>query len=206
MSHNLPHTILRSGSFVFNQRVPRAVVPDFGQEVVRLRLGRDLDQARVLAERLTQRLDEIWASPVVQPLEPARVLDSISPKILTLSEAVELYLEHKRGGKGQSFEKDTRVAQRLLSAVAGNRDIKSYAREDAQAVVYEAETSGAKTGTIRRRINTLRAIFEHTFIEQEIEKRNPFARLSIPGEGLDATKRGTFTLAQLQEIYGEALP
>ena len=35
MSHILPRTILRSGSFVFNRRVPKAVVQDFGQEVVR---------------------------------------------------------------------------------------------------------------------------------------------------------------------------
>ena len=54
-------------------------------------------------------------------------------------------------------------------------------------------------------MNTLKAIFEHIYIEEEIERRNPFARLSIPGEGLDTKKRGTFTLAQLQEIYREAL-
>ena len=205
MSHNLPHTILRSGSFVFNRRVPRAVVQDFGQEVVRVKLGKDQDQAKVLAERLTQRLDEIWASPKVLPVEITHILDAVAPRVVTLDDAVETYLINKGQGRDQNFEKVVRLAHRMMINAAGNRDINSYTRDDARAFVRSLQASEVKTATIRRRIDTIRAVFEHIFIEQEIEKRNPFARLSIPGEGLDAHKRGTFTLAQLQEIYREAL-
>ena len=54
VSHNLPHTIIRSGSFVFNRRVPRAVQADFGCEYVRIKLGRDEHKAGMLAEKLTR--------------------------------------------------------------------------------------------------------------------------------------------------------
>ena len=205
MSHNLPHTILRSGSFVFNRRVPRAVVQDFGQEVVRVRLGRNYDQARVLAKRLTQRLDEIWASPKVCPVEVGHILESVKPIVVTLDDAVETYLANKGQGRDKNFEKVVRLAQRMMVTAAGNREIESYTREDARAFVRSLQATSVKTSTIRRRIDTIRAVFEHIFIEQEIEKRNPFARLSIPGEGWHAHKRETFTLAQLQEIYREAL-
>ena len=205
MSHNLPHTILRSGSFVFNRRVPKAVVHDFGQEVVRVKLGKDQNQAKVLAERLTQRLDDIWASPKVRPVEITHILDAVAPRVVTLDDAVETYLMNKGQGRDQNFQKVVRLAHRMMINAAGNRDVLSYTREDARAFVRSLEATQVKTATIRRRIDTIRAIFEHIFIEQEIERRNPFARLSIPGEGLDPHKRGTFTLAQLQQIYGQAL-
>ena len=205
MSHNLPHTILRSGSFVFNRRVPKAVAQDFGQKVVRVRLGRNQDQARVLAERLTERLDEIWASPKVRPVEITHIVDAVALKVITLDDAVETYLLNKGQGRDQNFEKVVRLAHKVMVSAAGNREIESYTREDARAFVRSLQATGVKSATIRRRIDTIRAIFEHIFIEQEIEKRNPFARLSIPGEGLDASKRGTFTLELLRQIYRQAL-
>ena len=85
--------------------------------------------------------------------------------------------------------------------VAGNKDVKHYDRDDARALIRYLEANGAKTLTIRRRIGTIRAILEHAYIEQEIEKRNPFSRLTIPGEGQDTKKRGTFTDDQLREAY-----
>lgn len=69
VSCNLPHTILRNGPFVFNRRVPEAVAQDFGPEIVRIKLGKDVEQARGLAERQTQGPDEIGSSPRTFPVE-----------------------------------------------------------------------------------------------------------------------------------------
>ena len=52
MSHDLPQTISRCGSYVFN-RVPKAVQSDFRPRVVRVKLGRDQEQASLLAHRVT---------------------------------------------------------------------------------------------------------------------------------------------------------
>ncbi|MGR3716375.1 MAG: DUF6538 domain-containing protein [Thermohalobaculum sp.] len=68
-SHNRSHIIVRNGSFVFNRRVPKAVQSGFGSQFVRVRLGQNQDRAELLASKLTKKLDEIWASPSVQPLD-----------------------------------------------------------------------------------------------------------------------------------------
>ena len=145
MPHNLPHTIIRSGSFVFNRRVPRAVQADFGCEYVRIKLGRDEHKAGMLAEKLTKKLDQLWNSPVVRPMNPEKLLNAVTPRIITLNRAVEIYLHNKSKGKGQSFEKDTRVAERVMVSVAGNKDIKEYDRDDARAVLGALRDTGVKT-------------------------------------------------------------
>lgn len=205
MSHNLPNTILRSGSYVFNRRVPKAVQADFGAEVVRVKLGRDQEQASLLAQRLTEKLDQIWSSPCVRPVDVKHLLSTIAPKAVTLSEAVDRYLEHRGANRGPGFEKVVRIAERALVRIAGNKDVKLYDREDARAFLRQLSDGGAKTGTLRRRLNTVKAVFEHAYAEDEVNRRNPFARLSIAGEGTDAKKRGTFTQEQLQQAYSEAL-
>ena len=79
MSHSPTHTIIRNGSFVFNRRAPRAIQSDFGTAVARFDLGRDRDKASTVAERLTRKLDEIWDSPVVRPIEVSHLVPSVTP-------------------------------------------------------------------------------------------------------------------------------
>ena len=55
---------------------------------------------------------------------------------------------------------------------------------------------------MRRRFNTITAILNYAYQELEIDKRNPFSKMTIIGEGLDAAKRGTFTEQELREGYG----
>ncbi|MFK7945796.1 MAG: hypothetical protein AB8B85_23195 [Paracoccaceae bacterium] len=79
MSHNLPHTIIRSGSFVFNGRVPKSIKAGFGCEQVRIKLGKDEHKTGVLAEKLTMKLDQLWGSPIVRPMNPERLLEVVTP-------------------------------------------------------------------------------------------------------------------------------
>jgi integrase len=71
--------------------------------------------------------------------------------------------------------------------------------------IEHLSSSGAKTATIRRRLNSIKALLEYGYLEGGVEKRNPFAQLQIPGEGQDAKKRGTFTDDQLREACRIAL-
>jgi integrase len=64
---------------------------------------------------------------------------------------------------------------------------------------------GNKTATIRRCINSLSAILNYAYAELDLDKRNPFSRLFIKGEGEDSHKRGTFTNDQLKWGYDKAL-
>ena len=59
-------------------------------------------------------------------------------------------------------------------------------------------------GVIRPQYS-LSAILNYAYAELDLDKRNPFSRLFIKGEGEDSHKRGTFTNDQLKWGYDKAL-
>jgi integrase len=97
-----------------------------------------------------------------------------------------------------------KLALDTFISLAGDRDVVSYTRDDAKLFVDALLTQGNKTATIRRRINCIAAILNYAYAELDVDKRNPFSRLFIKGEGQDAHKRGTFTLNQLKQGYEHA--
>ena len=77
--------------------------------------------------------------------------------------------------------------------LVGDRDVAEYYREDAKAFIRYLENSSNKTATIRRRLASLTAIFNYAYAELDLDKKNPFSRMIIKGEGNDSLKRGVFT-------------
>lgn len=200
MSHNLLHTIFRGQSFYYNRRVPQRLVEAFGCSAVRVSLGSELQEAEQLSQALTKRLDEIWAASTVMPIDVTVLLKSLRPKAMDLSECMHHYL----GGRDIN-EQPVRLAVDALIQLGGNRSVESYTRADARLFIDELLSKGNKTGTVRRRLQALHAVVEFGYRELDLDKRNPFARLTIPSEGKDSLKRGVFTDEQLQQIYEEAL-
>ena len=97
-----------------------------------------------------------------------------------------------------------RVALFSLFEVAGDRDVRSYMREDARAFLVHLQSKDIKTSTIRKRLVYVGAIINYAYQELEVEKRNPFSKMTIIGEGDDAIKRGTFNSDQLLDGYAQA--
>ena len=93
----------------------------------------------------------------------------------------------------------------VFISLAGDRDVRQYTREDAKLFVRHLEIRGNKTATIRRRINSLSAILNYAYSELDLDKRNPFSRSIIKGEGDDSFKRGIFANEQLKQGYDKAL-
>ncbi len=200
MSHNLSHTILRSGSYYYNRRVPDRVRTAFGMRAVRLKLGRDEDEAAEVAAHLTETLNELWNVEDVRPVDLSKLIKSVRPEQLDLLQCTEDYL-----GTRNIEEKPVRLAVRALVEVSGNKPITSYARPDARSFVTSLCERGNRTGTIRRRLNSIHAVIEFGLMEADVQQRNPFSRLIIKNEGSDVSRRGTFTLEQLQDIYRTTL-
>lgn len=205
MTHNPPHTIIRHGSYVYNRRVPKSAQSGFGKKFARVHIGRDLEVAKQLASGLTQKLDEIWASPIVASVDLTSLVSALVPKSLTFDDALDAYLDEKSEGRAVDFSHRVRRMVAALPEAAGNKLIEDYDRQDARAVVQHLASSGMKSGSIRRRLNAIHAVMGHAYREVDIPKRNPFSRLTIPGEGKDAAKRGTFTRDELAEAYAAAL-
>ena len=199
MSH-IRYTISRSGTFYYNRRVPSHAVAAYGTHI-RQALSPCPIEAEAYATRLSDVLEASWASDkTTTPINIPAVVDSFKPKSYLLSEMAEEYI---------SLKKIDRASPNLSLAsfieLAGDRDVTSYVRDDATLFVNDLQRHGNKTATIRRKVNSICAILNYAYAELDVDKRNPFSRLFIRGEGQDAHKRGTFTLDQLKQGYEHAL-
>ena len=200
MSH-IPYTICRSGTYYYNRRVPKHAVKAYGL-FIRQALSRCPIEAEAYAKRLSDVLEGSWGrkSDWILPVDIPALLNSFKPRCFVLSEIAEEYLTLR-----DIDERPPRIALAGFIALAGDRDVSEYSREDAKLYVRHLEIKGNKTATIRRRINSLSAILSYAYAELDLDKRNPFSRLIIKSEGEDSHKRGTFTTEQLKQGYDKAL-
>ena len=197
---HIRYTISRSGTYYYNRRVPSHAVAAYGTHI-RQALSSCPLEAEAYANRLSHVLEASWASHKTTTLIniPA-VVDSFKPKSYLLSEMADEYLSLRKIDTAPP-----KLALDTFICLAGDRDVVSYTRDDAKLFVDVLSSQGNKTATIRRRINCISAILNYAYAELDVDKRNPFSRLFIRGEGQDAHKRGTFTLDQLKQGYEHAL-
>ena len=158
--------------------------------------GSDLSFASFAIARTGMELKQAWSSntKVVVCIEQA--LQSARPAKTTFAAVADEYIAARRVD-----HKSSMVVVRALLTVAGDREVHSYKRDDAGALLAYLQSNGNKTATVKRRFNRISAIFNYAYQELEIDKRNPFSKVTIVGEGLDAAKRGTFTEQELRDGY-----
>ena len=199
MSH-IPYTLCRSGTYYYNRRVPKHAVSAYGA-FIRQSLSQCPEEAAKYAKRLSDVLEASWSNTSrIQAVDVISIIESFKPRASLLSEMAEEYLSLR-----QIDQTPLRVALNIFISLAGNRDVSEYSREDAKLFVRHLTLRGNKTATIRRRINSLSAILNYAYAELDLDKRNPFSKLFIKGEGEDSHKRGTFTNEQLKWGYDKAL-
>ena len=192
------HTILRGKSYYLNIRVPKPFQQHYGQ-VIRSKLTSDRDQACMLSSHIVEILKKTWESKSPNRIDIERIIESAQPKTYLMSDLADEYITVR-----QIDPNPIQVALSALFAVVGDRDVRSYTRDDARAFLHELNLSGNKTSTIRKRLICIGAIINYAYQELEVEKRNPFSKMIIVGEGTDAVKRGTFTTEQLIDGYQQA--
>lgn len=126
-------------------------------------------------------------SAFLGPVEAAAV-KLLKPKTDKLADALEVYLSaHVKGDSADRRTYATRVISSFV-AVVGDRPVVEIRRADVRAYIDHETARGIKTGTIRRRLKDLRAVFERYALEKELAAtvRNPFEKHQIKGEGEDA--------------------
>ena len=199
MSH-IQYTICRSGRYYYNRRVPIHAVKTYGS-YIRQALSQCPIEAAAYSKRLSNVLEGSWSGTTETTIVNIEsIIQSFKPQSFLLSQIAEEYLTLR-----VINQKPLRVALAVLISLAGDRDVSQYTREDARLFVRHLEMRGNKTATIRRRINSLSAILNYAYAELDLDKRNPFSRLIIKGEGYDNFKRGVFTNEQLKQGYDKAL-
>ena len=198
VSH-IQYTICRNATYYYNRRVPKHAEKQYGK-FLRHSLGKCPDLAAKIAVRLTSLLESSWSNNQhIVPINIVETISSYQKKSYTLLEVLNDYIEIKDINK-----KVSHIAASTLVSLVGNKRIEDYTREDAKLLVSYLGRKGNKTTTIRRRLGSLSGVFNYAFAELEIDKRNPFSRILLVGEGLDSKKRGTFTPEQLVQGYKNA--
>ena len=200
MSH-IPYTICRSGTYYYNRRVPKHAVKSYGL-FIRQTLSKCPEEAAAYSRRLSNVLEGSWSgtTEVISPINIPYLSASFKPMSFRLTEIADEYLTFR-----EIDQRPPRTALAVFISLAGDRDVGEYTREDAKLFVRHLEMRGNKTATIRRRINSLSAILNYAYAELDLDKRNPFSRLIIKGEGDDSFKRGVLTNDQLKQGYVKSL-
>ena len=196
---NPKHTIKRGKTFHFQMRVPRHQQQLYGQSV-RMKLSESHMEATTMAVHLAEVLKQAWQSNSKAKVCIKSAVRSCRPTSIIFSDFAAEYVDIR-----QIDPKPVKVATASLLSVVGDRGIDTYKREDARALLGFMTDAGNKTATIRRRFATISSIFNYAYQELELDKRNPFSRVHIAGEGKDVSQRGTFSQGQLAEGYTEAL-
>jgi len=181
--------------------VPKHAVKSYGP-FIRQALSKCPVEAEVYAKRLSNVLESSWSgtTEIISPVNIPYLLSSFKPKSFRLTEIAEEYINFR-----DIDQQPPRIAVAVFVSLAGDRDVSQYTREDAKLFVRHLEMRGNRTATIRRRINSLSAILNYAYAELDLDKRNPFSRLIIKGEGDDSFKRSVFTNEQLKQGYDKAL-
>ena len=122
-----------------------------------------------------------------------------------LSDALERYLSEHKNGQDLRFARDTRRAIDLVIQIVGDLPLQNYTREYARAV-RDALVPGHSTATVRRRLDSISAVFNLGRREFNLVwAANPFERMPIQKEGQDAEKRLPFTHDELATISSSCL-
>ena len=91
MSH-VQYTLLRSGRYYYNRRVPKHAVETYGS-FIRHALSKDPDESEALAKRLSNVLEGAWGvTTTTLPVNISAIIDSVQPRSSTLSEIAAEYL------------------------------------------------------------------------------------------------------------------
>ena len=189
------HTTLINGHLYYNRRVPSHAVAVFGPQI-RVRI-KDCAEA----ERLTRRLNDMWAEEeVTVAVDLQALLAATTTKQGCLTEIAAEYVSVK-----DIQENPTISSAIMLTQLSGDMAVEGYGRQDARNFVQTLHQRGMRTTSIRRRLNCLSAVFNYAYAEYEIDGRNPFTRVLIPREGADRVKRQPIATEGLQALYEACL-
>lgn len=131
-------------------------------------------------------------------VEAAQLLAGTVKPVLT--DALTLYLRLHPKGSERAFKLYAQRTFDGLVAVIQDMEIDDLSRDHAHRYVEAMIKKGLATASIRRQLNSIRAVFEMYWREQEIEKRNPFSLIPIKSEGKDAKRRIPFTAPELSKL------
>ncbi|KIM00726.1 Phage integrase [Paramagnetospirillum magnetotacticum MS-1] len=118
-----------------------------------------------------------------------------------MSEAAALYIGAKKKGRPKTFRQGVdRVVSQMI-AVAGDKPIDTFSREEANALRNSLREKGLSTPSIKRAFSVVRALINFVSRELGLDEIRTFSSIYFGEENDDPrAKRSSFGSAELQAI------
>ena len=121
-------------------------------------------------------------------------------------DALAAYIASSGKTRNAKFTADSKRAVEGFAMAAGEGlALEAVKRGHVRAYIASELARGSKTATVRRRLNSLKAIFEHWRTETESGRPNPFTKAKIESEGTDATDRAPLSAKDVAAVAGACL-
>ena len=203
------HLLFRDGVYYYLRRVPLDLAEHYSVKRLCFSLRTKSYKSAVHASKsVTQRLEDYWLGLRLQNMDiPALELvktDDVSDVSCLLSEARELYLRLKAGGKDKVF---TRTATRNTDYVInllGDRPIGSYSSSEAAQFRDWCLIQGMTVRTVKRVFASIRAIVNIAITEHGYDCSNAFSKTFFP-EDENVSKRKPIPIENIRAIQSKCL-
>jgi integrase len=121
---------------------------------------------------------------------------------LYASDYIDPYAELKGLSHDSKQIKDAKRAIAQMTEFLGNRMPHEYKRTDINKFILAKLNTGASTGTVKKYLSLINAVFNKVNNEYEIDCPHRFSKLDIPNYGDDCKERPDFRPEQLNTLRG----
>ena len=210
---SIPYTFNRGGYYYFTRRVPSDLIDHYSYpRVVQGLRTSSPSQAKTRALIAAAKLDEYWCRlRMTDPdllgshlLKDTQTANHTNSDSITLSNAIDLYLQHKGQGKGKTFHLSVQRAFRYLVKACGSKDLHEYTRADALQYRDHLVKKGLAGSSITRVLNTVRPVFNFSISEYALDIKNPFVGI-YHDRSYGVSKRLPIPVDVLREIQKECI-
>jgi hypothetical protein len=183
---------LKNGNFYFVRRVPKGLHEQLGMRrvVFSLRTASPATAAKRAAD-MASRLDDHWfnlrieSNPAIRKFFRSSADRQVQAKeraipqkksvnysqLLSLSQAIDLYLRHKGQNRPQTFYRGANNASTLLIKLCGDKNITAYDRADANKFRDHLLSKKMAGTSIVRVISNIKAIINFATSECRFSRR-----------------------------------
>ena len=203
------HVLLRDGVFYYVRRVPLDLAEQYSVKRLCFSLRTKSYKSAIHASKsVSQRLEDYWLGLRLQKIDiPALELvksDDVSDDNCLLSEARELYLRLKAGGKDKVFIRTATRNSDYVIKLLGDRPLGSYSSSEAAQFRDWCLQQGMTIRTVKRVFASIRAIVNIAITEHGYDCSNAFSKTFFPEEE-NVSKRKPIPIEDIRNIQAKCM-
>ncbi len=215
---SVPFSFTKNGIYYFERRVPADLLKHYNTSKIAYSLRtRSVRVAAARARRAADQLDDHWyylrckdaELPGKHRLRVATDRTGEEPYVslsdaVTLSEAVAIYLRLKGRGRPITFHRAAERSCGYVIDVAGDKDLRSYTKVDANKFRDALIDRGLSGSSITRVFGTVRSVTNFAASEIGVSISNPFGGVYFDRQA-GVQEREPMPIGTIQAVQNECL-